>query len=586
VAVVAVSFSLLVAISLIVCHVSQQAYRGDRDLDQDPIHVQQLIDLKARLADNPGDEALKKELRRLDLETRQDYFAAQDFIRRGAYLLLVGMVIFVLALKRAVVIRKLPPLPLAEEGSADRDAASRAVGRRAVTVTGLAILGGALALATMESVELAVPDESRLTVAGIGSGQPGSTVETPGTTETAAQSPPSKEEIVRNWPRFRGPGGLGISHYTNIPEKWDGKSGEGILWKTRIPLPGHNSPVVWGRKIFLSGADKKKKEVYCFDSETGKILWRQPVEDIPGAPGDDIEVMADTGYAASTMACDGARACAIFVDGDTVCFDLDGNRLWARNMGPPNNTYGYASSLAVHNGLFLIQYDQGEHDDDQAVLYALDARTGKTVWKHVRPVAGSWTSPIVIDTGTGEQLITCSDPLVFAYEPATGKVLWQAELMSTDVAPSPIYANGLVFVTQPYTALYALRTDGRGDVTKTHLAWTAECGAPDICSPVSNGELIFLLTSPGDLSCFETKTGKPVWEESLGMEFQASPSLAGEWILLLSQDGEMFRVKAARKFERSDTVSKLGEMTLASPAFADGRIYIRGKNHLFGIGKE
>lgn len=562
VAVAAGAFSLVVAILLLVSHFNQQTYRGDADLDEDPIFVERFIDLKLRLAKNPRDETLKQELRQLDLEIRDGYFAAQDFIRRGACLLFVGVLVFVLACKRAVKVRKLPPLP--SKDSVDVD---HAPGRKAVTVTGLALLGGAFALAAMESIDLVIPAAPAVSE----------------TKEVAREAPASREEIARNWPMFRGPGGRGISAYRNVPEHWDGESGEGILWKTEIPLPGHNSPVVWESRLFLSGADEEGKEVYCFDADTGEILWQQPVENVPGVPADDLAVMEDTGFAASTMACDGARVYAIFVDGDAVCFDFEGNRLWARNMGPQDNTYGYASSLAFHEELLLIQYDQGADDDDLAVLFALDVHTGSTVWKHVRPVAGSWTSPIVT---VEDQLITCSDPLVYAYEPSTGEVLWQAELLGTDVAPSPIFANGMVFVMQPYSALFALRTDGRGDVTETHLAWTADCNAPDICSPVSNGELIFLLTSMGDLSCFETETGKLVWEEDLDAEFQASPSLVGEWILLLSQDGEMIRVKAARTFERSETVSKLGEMTLASPAFTDGRIYIRGELNLFCIGKE
>jgi outer membrane protein assembly factor BamB len=254
-------------------------------------------------------------------------------------------------------------------------------------------------------------------------------------------------------------------------------------------------------------------------------------------------------------------------------------------MGIPDNTYGYATSLTFHENLLIVQYDQGYPDDDQAVLFALEGATGKTVWSHVRPVAGSWTSPILIHTSTETQLITCSDPLVMAYDPGTGDVLWQADLMGTDVAPSPIYANGLVFVIQPYQALYALRTDGRGDVTESHLAWTAECGAPDICSPVSNGELIFLLTTMGTLSCFETEGGALVWEQELDAGFQASPSLAGDWLLLLSEEGVMHRVRAARDFEKGP-VSELKEATFASPAFARGRIYIRGVKHLYCIGKE
>ena len=574
------AFTLVVAVCLIVSHFNQQTYRSAAELDEDTLFVEQLAGLRRQIAENPRDEELKAKLRKLDFEVRDSYFAAQDFTRRGAYLLLVGVCVFVLALKRAIVVRQLPPLPSREAAQTDRDAADHTLGRRAVAITGLALLGGALALATMESIELVVPDEPEVVVGETGSGQPS---EGSGVTPPA---PASQEELAKNWPRFRGLGGLGISPYLNLAAQWDGESGEGILWKTELLLPGHNSPVVWGNKVFLSGADEEGKEVYCFDGDTGDLVWRKPVDNIPRPLEEELDVASFTGYAASTMACDGARVYAIFADGDVACFDFEGNRLWARNMGPQDNTYGYASSLAFYQELLFIQFDQGEYDDDKSKLFALDVYTGVPAWEHTRPVAGSWTSPIVIETDTGAQVITCSNPWIFAYEPTTGEVLWQANLLADDPAPAPIYSGGLLLAIQPYMALYALRTDGRGDVTESHLAWDADCMAPDICTPVSNGELIFLLTSLGELACYETATGKMLWEDALDGEFQASPSLVGEWLWLLSQDGEMFRVKAARTFELSESVSSLGEATLASPAFADGRSYIRGEFHLFCIGKE
>ncbi len=569
VAVVAGAFSLVVIVLMASSFVSQKASLSGKE----PLHFQRLAELKNSLVENPGDGALVQEFREMDLEEREEYFLEREFIRRGAYLLLAGLAVFVMALKRVHVIGQEPPMPQPAGEEPDLHAKALGRARRAVTVSALLIAGSFLALASIGEVDLVLP----------------STESSSGESETglpAEHAPPTPEEIRKNWPRFRGPGGLGISSFDNAPEKWDAASGKGILWKTEVVRPGYGSPVVWGDRVFLSGADEQGKEVFCFDADTGELLWQRMVERVPGNTGIEVEVYEDTGYAASTMAVDGERAYALFVDGDAACFDFDGNLLWARNMGLPDNLYGYATSPTFHENSLLIQYDQGQADDRQSVLFALEGSTGRTKWQQFRPVAGSWTSPILIDTGAEQQLITCSDPLVIAYDPVSGKLLWQADLMGTDVAPSPVYANELVFVIQPYSALHALRTDGRGDVTETHLAWTVDCAAPDICSPVSNGELIFLLSTMGGISCYETGSGELVWEHEIDAMFQASPSLVGEWILLLSEDGDMYRVKASREFEQAESVSGLGETVKASPAFVNGRIYIRGDVHLFCIGEE
>jgi outer membrane protein assembly factor BamB/ferredoxin len=582
IAVTAGAFSLVVLILLAWNQAASGGGHGSALSAEGPLFSEELTELKIRLAKDPQDTGIKAEIRRLDLEVRRRYFENREFLLRGAYLLLAGLAVFLLASKRMYVLGRAVPEPESQPPEPEREARRQRHARGAMIAAGLAVAGGALALVFTGGIDLEALSSGAAAGARLrGAAADASLADVP----AADTPPPGPEEIGRNWPRFRGPGGLGVSHWENVPAHWDGASGEGILWKTELLLPGHNSPVLWGDRLFLSGADEENKTVFCFHADSGELLWSRPVEKVPGNPGEEVPIMEDTGYAAPTVACDGRRVYALFTDGDAICFDMEGNRLWARYMGYPDNMYGNATSLLFFGNLLLIQYDQGVPDDDQSVLYALDSLTGKVVWRHVRAVAGSWTTPIVIDADGGPQLITCSDPLVIAYDPATGDVLWQADLMGTDVAPAPICAGGMVFMIQPNASLFALRTDGRGDVTKTHLVWEADCVAPDICSPVSTGELIFLLSTMGTLSCLETETGKIVWEEELETTFQASPSLVGETILALSDRGTMFRVKAARTFEEGGR-SDLGEATLASPAFADGRIYIRGDKHLFCIGKE
>jgi hypothetical protein len=404
------------------------------------------------------------------------------------------------------------------------------------------------------------------------------------------------EEIRKNWASFRGPEGAGISTHKNVPTSWNGKSGEGIVWKSEITLPGHNSPIVWEDRVFVSGADPNTREVYCFDAPSGKLLWRGSVKAVAPPPAEPLDLGKETSYAAPTLVTDGRRVCAIFPNGDVGCFDFEGKRLWTKNLGMPDSAYGYASSPALYKNLLLIQYDHGDVEDDKSRLIALNTFSGRVVWQVKRPVPGSWASPIVADVNGQYQLITCADPWVIAYDPNNGTELWRAECIGGDVAPSPIYVRGsskgegmdfgkgLVFVVEPYGKLVAIRPDGRGDVTKTHIAWSIEDSTPDICSPVSNGELIFMLTTDGLLICCRVADGKKVWEEDLRMDFYASISLVGQRLYLLSGKGVMLIVEAGTKYKQIGTC-ELGENCSASPAFADGRIYIRGQTNLYCIGK-
>ena len=357
------------------------------------------------------------------------------------------------------------------------------------------------------------------------------------------------------------------------------------MWKTAVPLPGHNSPVLWENRIFLSGANKQKRQVYCFDAVSGKLLWQADMINPASAADKTLDMYEDTGYAASTVATDGSRVFAIFPTGDVGCFDFEGKKLWSRNLGTPDSMYGYASSLAVYQNLLLIQYDQATADDNKSRMIALDTFSGMTVWETNRPVPGSWTSPIVVKIAEQSQLITCADPWVIAYNPASGAELWRADCLGTDVAPSPIYAGGLVFGIRPYSSLVAIKPTGQGDVTKTHIAWKATDNIPDIGSPVSNGELIFLLETYGILTCYKVSDGTKLWEQDLETSFMASLSLAGDRLYMLSEKGVMFIAKVGSEYVEL-TKSPLGEKCYSSPAFADGRIYIRAAENLYCIGDE
>jgi len=515
------------------------------------------------LSKGPGANQLISQIRQLDLRIRQLRIRRQDFAIKGAYLLLASAVTFLIAAKCAAVFRRKLPVPQPQPDRHDRQLRGATWARQAVTV-GLIMLGGAALLLAM------IPEQRKFEIRNL-----------------KFEIPPKAV-----WPRFRGPGGLGVSAYTNVPSNWNGKTGEGILWKTEVPLPGHNSPVVWDDRVFLSGADPNKREVYCFDALSGSILWTGPVQSptVPGAK--PLELGEATGYAAPTVATDGRRVCAIFPTGDVACFDFAGKRLWATNLGTPDSAYGYTSSLEIHRNLLLIQYDQENVEEEKSKLIALDVSSGRPAWQTKRPVPGSWSSPIVVEVDGHPQVITCGNPWVIGYDPNDGTELWRAKCIAGDIVPSPIYAGGLIFAIEAYTKLVAIRPTGRGDITKSGVAWSAEDAAPDICSPVSNGQLLYLLTTDGLLLCYEVSDGKKLWEKDLKTNFLASPSIVGDKLYLLSAEGVMFISqtgpfdKAQGKPEYKELARcELGEPCHASPAFVDGRIYIRSSTHLYCIGK-
>jgi len=549
-AIVGAVFSLIILVLLVSNFIRSSIVQARRE--------QELINQKMEIQKSPANEQLLARIRRLDLQYRQNLIRELDFTRKGAYLLLGSVVITLIGFKSASVLKKRMSMP---QPAADRlaEQVREAKFSRFAVTAGIVILGfGALLLAVRPEIAFFE-------------------------TKQMDTSIPSPEQISKNWPRFRGPEGLGISAYTNVPDHWDGKTGEGILWKTEVPLAGMNSPVVWEDRVFLSGGDPNSLEVYCFDAFDGRLLWTGSVRHLSLKESEEpLDIMEETGYAAPTVATDGRRVYAIFATGVVGSFDFEGNKIWEKDLGIPDNMYGYACSLAMFENLLLIQYDQGAVEDGKSVFIALESFSGRRIWETKRPVASSWTSPIVTQINERYQLITGSNPWVIAYNPADGTELWRADCLGADVAPSPVYANGLIFAVEPHMKTVAIRPDGSGDVTETHIAYKIDF-APDICSPVGNDELIFLLSSDGYLCCFKTEDGTKLWEKELREYFQASPSLVGDKLYLLGEEGVMFIVEAGPEYKEAMKF-ELGEKCFASPAFADGRIYIRGEKNLYCIG--
>ena len=575
-------------VAIVVCALLPYDYA--QRLRKDPLDSPTYKSLTDALDQHPTDELLKKQVRTLDLQLRREYFRQRAFTDVGAVLLTVAVFTFLLSARAAATLRRRLPSPSVQLGSQDREAAWTRAALWAVVATGVAMIGAAVTLALSVKSPLPDSDEELATLQN-----PSPESSTPqnaprlqsggGGKRRPAPETPSHPELAKAWPRFRGPGGLGISAYTNVPDTWDATKGKGILWKTPVPLPGNNSPVVWGKRVFLSGADERRREVYCFDADSGKLVWRGNVPGTPQSNARPPKVSDDTGYAAPTTATDGRRVFAIFANGNLAAFDVAGKPAWAKSLGLPDNTYGYASSLTTYKNLLLVQFDQGSSAVPRSKLLAFDSATGKPVWQVNRPVPNSWSSPIAVRVGRGDQLIASADPWVIAYNPGNGSEIWRVKCLGPDIGPSPTFADGRVYVANDHAALSAIRADGHGDVTATHVLWKGEDRLPDTCSPLATREFVFLLTSDGGLTCYDAAKGSVLWSEEFDESCSASPSLAGNRLYIIAKNGKGWVVEPSREKCRRLGECNLGEECVTSPAFQDGRIYLRGKEHIFCIGK-
>ena len=539
--------------------------------------------MRKQIEGYPDSKSLAKGFREMDLRLRGEFMAAQRVMSTGTYLLAGGLIAAIAGAVTALGLRGALPHPGRAPDGRSVDRLNAAVGRWVTLFLLAAVFGSSLALVVLSRPLDAMKAVERGSDGGERGGQTG-----PGP-DGGPPHIPKPQDIARYWSRFRGPGGAATSAYKNIPTDWDGRDGPGkknILWKTPLPLEGKNSPILWEKRLFLTAADKTRRLVLSIDAETGKKLWSCEVA-VPGPPAPVPRIPGDTGYAPGTAVTDGRHVVAMFPNGDLACVDYDGKQLWARNLGLPDNGYGHAASLVMWRDRTLVLFDQAGPGDGMSQLLAFSSRSGKLLWVRPRDVGASWTTPIVIHAAGKDQVITSADPWVISYAPSDGSVIWRAKCMSGDVASSPIYAGGMVFVVHESADLVAIRPDGTGDVTKTHIAWKGDEGLPDITSPVSNGKQVWLLTSNGDLTCYDVKTGKVTYPKQMAKElrkpFNSSPSIVGEQLWLMDLKGTTTILAAGPVFKLLGSC-ELGEPIFASPVFADGRIYLRGAKNLYCIG--
>ncbi|MCU0959764.1 MAG: PQQ-like beta-propeller repeat protein [Pirellulaceae bacterium] len=592
-------FSLVVAVLMVL----DFAGRGKLELFDTP----EYLALRAELRERPADEETRQTLRALDLHLREQYFRNRRFLAVGMYLLLGGVTLTFVFARWAAAQRPHAYLPGPVDTSRDRErveqraaawAAAGVVGVLAMTLGVVALRIAPIAPPTTLTLASDTIPPAPLPPAGKSDGQPAAAPASATDAAPAAAAPtdaalPGYEVYRTQWPRFRGPTGSGVARFDEIPTTWNGPAGEGIGWKAAVPLPGNNSPLVWERRVLLSGATADEQAVFCFDTETGELVWRHDLPPTRPEAG-ELEVMEATGYAAPTTATDGVRVYAIFPTGDLVAVSLDGQRAWHKYLGLPKNSYGHASSLATHEDLVIVQLDQATAQAGLSRLLAVRGATGEIAWEVPRPVPASWASPLVVDQDGRWMIITAVNPWIIAYAPADGSELWRAKCLGGEVGPSPVYVDGVVYAANEMGGFAAVRADGTGDVTDTHILWTTDIDVPDIVSPLVTDQFV-VLVAHGMLGCFDRAAGgpeadptvprDPLWEEDLLAEISSSPSQVGDLVYVFSEEGKAWILRPTREACERVAELELGEAVKASPAFQPGRIYVRGEKHLYCIGK-
>ncbi|HET7286613.1 MAG TPA: PQQ-binding-like beta-propeller repeat protein, partial [Pyrinomonadaceae bacterium] len=395
-----------------------------------------------------------------------------------------------------------------------------------------------------------------------------------------------------NWPQWRGPDGTGISNEKNLPSEWSPT--KNIKWKTPIEGRSHSSPIVWGNRVFLTtsiegevvpgakavthfekdkeylhpdsvGADRKHTfKVLCIDRDTGKILWQSTAWE--GTPYDNRH--RKSSYAASTPTTDGKLVYAFFGTEGLYAYDFKGNLAWKAQLGNLGTVgMGTGTSPILFDNLVIVQCD--EENGAASFIVAVDKKTGKEVWKTPRKVQVSWSTPLLVRTATRAELITSGTEFLISYDPATGKEFWRHKGVESNAIPSPVANNEMAYLVagSPAKIAYAIKLGQNGDLTGTpNVPWKYEKGTAYVPSPILYGDYLYLTTDRGILTCIDAKTGEVKYEGGripIPATFTASPVAFENKILMTSEDGDTFIVKAGPKHEILGTNS-VGEPVYAS----------------------
>ncbi|MGH9201647.1 MAG: PQQ-binding-like beta-propeller repeat protein [Vicinamibacterales bacterium] len=416
---------------------------------------------------------------------------------------------------------------------------------------------------------------------------------------------------ANSWPQFRGPGGRGIAEGANLPERWSAT--ENVAWKTTVAGTGWSSPIVINERVIVtsvvsaSETEKPTKGLYfggerpastaehrwivsALDLATGRLVWSHEAHRAAPAFARHLK----NSYASETPVTDGQRVYVRFGNIGLFCYDLDGKLLWSQKAEPlrMRNGWGTASSPIYHDGRLYLVND----NDEQSFVTALDARTGKTVWRVPRDEGSNWSTPFIWQHKQRAELVTTGSQKVRSYA-LDGQLLWELRGMSSIAIPTPFTAHDLLYISSGYVGdthrpAYAIRPGASGDITvgepnsQKFVAWYQPQGGVHLVSPLVYQGQMYICADNGVISVFDAASGNRLYRARLGSggSYYASPIGVNGHVLFFNQVGEAYAIKAGPKYELASQNS-VGEVVMATPAVADGVLFVRGYKTLFAIGE-
>ena len=423
-----------------------------------------------------------------------------------------------------------------------------------------------------------------------------------------------------DWPQYRGANASGIGEGAPVPVTWKTETLENIRWQTPIAGLAHSSPIVWGDRVFVATAVKPgradlkvglygdiasvtEKEPHqwrllALDKATGKVLWDTlAIEAIPR-----VQRHTKSSHCNSTPATDGRRIVAVMGSEGLFCFDMDGSLVWKKDLGPmdsgyysvPSAQWGFGSSPVIHDGKVVVLCDVQK----DSFLAVFDLADGKELWRTRRDDVPTWGTPAVISAADRTQIVVNGWHHTGGYDFATGKELWKLNGGGDIPVPTPITANGFVYLTSAhgnFRPMRAIRLDATGDITpadpgatNASIAWAHPRQGNYMQTPIVVGDWVFSCFDPGIVTCFDARSGTIHYTERLsraGEGFTASPVSDGRNLFFTSELGKVFVVPAAASFSVIAT-NELGETCMASPALSDGMLFFRTREKLVAIGEK
>jgi len=404
---------------------------------------------------------------------------------------------------------------------------------------------------------------------------------------------------AENWPRFRGPTGQGISGETGVPTRWSAT--ENVAWKTPIPGQGWSSPIVWGDRVFVTAAADEGASLHlvALDRRSGAVLWNKEV--VRQKPDNKAE---QNSFATPTPVTDGNRVYVLAFDGSVAAVSLEGEVAWTNRDFKYYSQHGIAVSPTLWNNLVIVPFDWSSRGPDkkvgwqrpwdQSVVMAYDAASGDVRWQTKRGSSRiAHVTPLVVAVGGRDELVSSAGDVVQGFDPKTGERLWTVTNQGEGVVPSLVFGEGLVFATTGFTsttanigppAIRAIRPGGKGDCTKTHIAWEQTKGVSMTPSMLYAKPHLFALQENGAARCLKAATGEVVGELRLRGQHTASPIWAEGRVYFLSEKGETTIAEAGQEFKEVAR-NAINEKCCASPAVSQGQIFIRSEGNLYCIGK-